>query len=395
MEPAIPHHAPSHRPTVVPSILPVHPAPLPVPTPSSRNRDWPLAFARLAIFANALSLLAWLVAMTVGKGFLLLAMRSPTWDAVVVTWYPAHAIPCGLVAIVVALRTRRVEPWSLGALWPTGVALLPLALAAVAIWSGGYQRPLSNRDFATRAERRLALAAYTGDLPALERALREGVSPDTTAVSGPSILELSIQGNQFAAFERLLQAGASPEGRGSQSAYAAPRALVAANSVLTPPRARWLSRLLDRGLPADWGADGYDTALLLEFAELDDEEAVRLLLARGADPAIRTRRGELTPFCRSVGQGKFGAALALLDRAPPDDLECAAARIEGAPLSHGEAAMRFRAAFQPRLDAARNEEAERRWRGAEPAVSSAPSPQPSPPACERELNAVSLAAPPP
>lgn len=145
--------------------------------------------------------------------------------------------------------------------------------------------------------KRIDTAFHSGDLEALKSALDD--PPDFPNVQGPIgicgwLLEYAIYHSPIAFIRTLLERGANPN-YGDHTGFPS---LIAAMSCLQVPENRRRDDVHDvMRLLIAFGADvqqrGVNDFTPLHYAAmLDDDAALDLLLAHGADPAARTRIDE-------------------------------------------------------------------------------------------------------
>lgn len=135
-------------------------------------------------------------------------------------------------------------------------------------------------------------AYVRGDLEALKTAL--GNPPDFPNCRGPrgvgeNLLEYAIYWSPLDFVRALLELGAEPN-YGDHAGFPALLAALAANR---PDKPALIELLLSFGAEIEQRGVNDWTALHYAVA-LGDREAVRTLLARGADPSARTRIDDLT-----------------------------------------------------------------------------------------------------
>jgi len=109
---------------------------------------------------------------------------------------------------------------------------------------------------------------------------------------------------------RLLDAGSNP----NYEDHAGFPSIIAALSAARPDRLAIVGMLLEHG--ADPNMRGVNDWAPLHYAvSLRDAEAIRLLLASGADPSLRTRIDDYETALESAERAGFGAGVSLLREA--------------------------------------------------------------------------------
>lgn len=159
-------------------------------------------------------------------------------------------------------------------------------------------------------------AAYKrGDLAALRTLL--GEPPDFPNCRGPAgggeiILEYAIYHSPLAFIRSLLELGADP----NYEDHAGFPSLIAALSTDRADRYEMVELLLAFG--ADIQARGINDWTPLHYAAAtDDQDGIRLLLARGADPSARTRIDDCaTPLEEAEILGRSAAVRLLRELVP-------------------------------------------------------------------------------
>ena len=160
-------------------------------------------------------------------------------------------------------------------------------------------------------------AYVTGDLPALRAALGEPPDfpncrqPFDLAI-GDHPLEYAIYWSPLGFIEQLLKLGANP----NYPDHAGFPSLIAGLSTRRPDKLEVLELLLASG--ADVGQRGVNDWTPLHYAVVErDAEAVRLLLAHGADPMLKTRIDDCTSPLEDADAVGFTAGAELMHAAFP------------------------------------------------------------------------------
>ena len=157
-------------------------------------------------------------------------------------------------------------------------------------------------------------AFKAGDLEGLGRAL--GGSPDWADAIMPfefglgHPLEYAIYWSSLVLIDQLIAAGSNPnyDDRGGFPA------LIAALATDRPDRLQLLGLLLERG--ADPNRRGVNDWTPLHYAvSRRDVEAIRLLLANGADRSLRTRVDDYETALEEAERAGFAAGVAVLKKA--------------------------------------------------------------------------------
>jgi ankyrin repeat protein len=137
--------------------------------------------------------------------------------------------------------------------------------------------------FDTPADREMAAAVARGDSESVDRLIVSGaVDPLSTGRRSMTWLAIAIAAEQSTVFEQLLEHGALGPGDG-------PVAGTAMYTAILKGGARWLRRLLNAGASPD-GRGGGDRLLVIAM-QAENDEAFDALLQAGADPDAETKLG--------------------------------------------------------------------------------------------------------
>ena len=151
-------------------------------------------------------------------------------------------------------------------------------------------------------------ATVSGDLAALRRAFGDAAAfPNVRDAQGTSCLAHAIAEGPLALVQALLAAGADP----NEEALDGFPPLLAAIDRPAPDRHAVLEALLSAGARVDQRGINDYTPLHLA-ADRDDADAVRLLLAHGADPRARTRIDDRASPLEEAERGGCDRAAAVL-----------------------------------------------------------------------------------
>lgn len=177
-------------------------------------------------------------------------------------------------------------------------ALLPLIVVIAAGLPASAQVPPSPDEL--RAYRGLHAAAATGDIPAIETALRGGASVNATDPRQRTPLHVAIFLKQYDAARALLQRGADPN-RLEFGRYDIITVAAVANDTAG------LKLALDGGGNPRAVTSIYDGTALIAAAHLGHAEVVRMLIAAGA-PLDHVNNLGWTALMESIVLGDGGKA---------------------------------------------------------------------------------------
>ena len=172
--------------------------------------------------------------------------------------------------------------------------LIALALLVVGLPLGFYLAGRALTDYAKEslAEAPLYVAVVRGDINEVDRLLKDGVSPNQTAMLGRTALIAAVGGDHPLIAKRLLDAGADPEQRNNYGWAPLHHAISPSSANLD-----MIEILVRHGANVDV-TDRHLRTPLHRAAQFGHVEAVRLLLRLGADPGARDENG-WTPLDRA------------------------------------------------------------------------------------------------
>jgi uncharacterized protein len=151
-----------------------------------------------------------------------------------------------------------------------------------------------------------------GDHETAKQLLAAGASPNFANRYGITPLALAAGNGDVESMSLLLTAGADPDA--PDGAGETPLMTVAALGI-----GAGITTLLEHGAEADWRDAAYEQTALMFAARAGQADAVRLLLAAGADPNARTRIGETPAWVLPNSRPGFSFGIGIIRGGLPAD----------------------------------------------------------------------------